>query len=237
MVESTELIVVEKLSNLEFFERFAAPGRIGLVGGPQPIDAAIRVAQKKQRLDLSRSLYSHAFFCEGQRVDGWHWVLESDIDFAPERVQIGVQESRIDKYESVVDYPHVAVLDFRILSEDANRMTALGLELLAKRTRYSLRDIADIWLGLHHPQIRGRSRSSRDEKRALVCSAFVQHLCRSIGLDLAPDVATKLTTPEDIVQTSVPHVRYQRLADEAPPLGERLRTMKTVTKRLGRTRR
>jgi len=233
MVAKTETVVIEKLSNREFFERFAAPGRIGLVGGPQPIDAAIRIAQKKQRLDLSRSYYSHAFFCEGMRVDGWHWVLESDIDFAPERVQIGVQENRIDKYANEKDYPHVAILDFRIDYEEAKRMTARGLELLAKRTRYSLRDVGSMWLGLHHPQFRGRSQGKRDEQRALVCSAFVQHLCRSVGIDLAPDISTKLTTPEDISQTSVAHVRYVRFADEIPFLPDPIEKLrKKVARRL-----
>ncbi|MGC4069349.1 MAG: hypothetical protein QM784_32810 [Polyangiaceae bacterium] len=118
MGSSIETIVVGNMTNLEFFERFAALGRIGLVGGPQPIDAAIRSAQKKQRLDGIRSLFSHAFFCEGLRADGWNWVLESDIDFAPERVQIGVQESRIDKYADSAAYPHLAILDFG-LSKDA----------------------------------------------------------------------------------------------------------------------
>lgn len=233
MVSKSESILIDKLTNQQFFERFAAPGRIGLVGGPQPIDAAIRSVQKKQRLDQSKSYYSHAFFCEGMRVDGWHWVLESDIDLGPERVQFGVQENRIDKYYSEKDYPHVAILDFRISYEDAKRMTALGLELLAKRTRYSLRDVGSMWLGLHRPNLRGRSRTSENEQRALVCSAFVQHLCRSVGVDLAPDISTKLTTPEDIAQTSIAHVRYVRFAEEIPFLPDPIdRLRKKVARRL-----
>jgi hypothetical protein len=225
MGSNIETIVVGNMTNLAFFERFAALGRIGLVGGPHPIDAAIRNVQKKQRLDGTRSLFSHAFFCEGPRADGWNWVLESDIDFAPERVHIGVQESRIDKYADSVAYPHLAILDFGFSTDSAQKMVALGLELLAKRTQYSLRDVAEVWLGLNHPQVRGRGKSGRDDERALVCSAFVQHLCRSIGTDLAPDIATKLTTPEDIFQTSVPHVRYLSLNDENPGLSEAIRAL------------
>lgn len=43
---------------------------------------------------------------------------------------------------------------------------------------------------------------------SMYCSAFVQHLFRRIGLDLAPGVDLKNTTPEDIARTSVPHVTY-----------------------------
>jgi hypothetical protein len=42
----------------------------------------------------------------------------------------------------------------------------------------------------------------------MYCSALVQHLFRKAGLDLAPGVDLKNTTPEDIARTSVPHVTY-----------------------------
>jgi hypothetical protein len=37
---------------------------------------------------------------------------------------------------------------------------------------------------------------------------LVQHLFRKAGLDLAPGVDAKHTTPEDISRTLVPHVTY-----------------------------
>jgi hypothetical protein len=36
----------------------------------------------------------------------------------------------------------------------------------------------------------------------------VQHLYRQIGIDLAPGIHAKNTTPEDISATLVPHTRY-----------------------------
>jgi hypothetical protein len=42
----------------------------------------------------------------------------------------------------------------------------------------------------------------------MFCSAFVQHLFRKTGIDLAPGVDGKNTTPEDISRTTVPHVTY-----------------------------
>jgi hypothetical protein len=40
------------------------------------------------------------------------------------------------------------------------------------------------------------------------CSALVQHLFRKTGLDLAPGVTDKHTTPEDLERTTVPHATY-----------------------------
>jgi len=42
----------------------------------------------------------------------------------------------------------------------------------------------------------------------MYCSAFVQHLFRKIGFDLAPGVSGKNTTPEDLARTLIPHTRY-----------------------------
>ena len=39
-------------------------------------------------------------------------------------------------------------------------------------------------------------------------SALVQHLFRKAGLDLAPGVDLKNTTPEDIARTAIPHTTY-----------------------------
>lgn len=203
----SDVVLVDNLSNLDFFAKFAAPGRVGLVGGPDFLEKAIRRAQRKQREDRTWSDYGHAFMLQGTRVDGWHWVIESDIDIHRERAQIGVQENRIDKYESGDAYPHVAILDFRVTSEQANKMLALGLDLLARRTQYSLREVLAAYLGLRKPDARSKTpRLAQD--RAMFCSAFVQRLYLEVGIDFADDVDTKLTTPEDIAQTGVPHVAY-----------------------------
>ena len=50
----------------------------------------------------------------------------------------------------------------------------------------------------------------------MYCSAFVQHLFRKAGIDLAPGVHDKNTTPEDISRTTVPHVTYLLKRDPPP---------------------
>src|SRR6187549_1744168 len=62
-----EAIVVEGLSNAEFFERYAAPGRIGLYGGPELINRAINRAQRHLNEDHAWSRWSHAFVFQGRR--------------------------------------------------------------------------------------------------------------------------------------------------------------------------
>jgi hypothetical protein len=42
----------------------------------------------------------------------------------------------------------------------------------------------------------------------MYCSAFVQWVFRKAGLDLAPGVDYKNTTPKDIACTPLPHVKY-----------------------------
>src|SRR2546421_6769831 len=43
-----------------------------------------------------------------------------------------------------------------------------------------------------------RSENVMSRQCSMYCSAFVQHLFRKIGVDLAPGVDAKNTTPEDI---------------------------------------
>ena len=82
-----------------------------------------------------------------------------------------------------------------------------GLELVATRARYSLRELVGTLIALRHPQWRSRTNLLARE-RSLYCSAFVQHLFRNAGVELAPGVDGKNTTPEDISRTPVPHMTY-----------------------------
>ncbi len=202
-----ERVLVGGLTNAEFLTTHAAAGRVGLIGGPSLIEKVIRRAQRRQRADGSWSEWGHAFLFQGKRPDGKHWVLESDIDVHRERAQIGVQENRIDKYFDDIAYPHVAVLDFGMSEPQAHVMIGEGLRLLAERTQYSLREVLAAYWKLKKPSEReGKNRLARE--RAMFCSAFVQHLFVQVGIDFANDVETKLTTPEDIIQTTVPHTAY-----------------------------
>jgi hypothetical protein len=85
---------------------------------------------------------------------------------------------------------------------------------VATRARYSLRELAGTLLALRRPELRSRENlMSRD--CSMYCSAFVGHLFRLSGLDLAPGVDFKNTTPEDIARTGIAHTTYL-LEREAP---------------------
>jgi hypothetical protein len=79
--------------------------------------------------------------------------------------------------------------------------------LVANRTRYSVRELLGTLIALHQPEWRGRQNLLARES-SMFCSALVQHLFRKAGLDLAPGVDLKHTTPEDIARTALPHVAY-----------------------------
>ena len=90
-----------------------------------------------------------------------------------------------------------------------------GLELVADRARYSLRELLGTLIALRRPEYRGRKNLLARE-RSLYCSALVQHLFRKTGVDLAPGIDAKHTTPEDISRTPVPHVAYLLQRTSAP---------------------
>jgi hypothetical protein len=202
-----QLVEVRGLSNGEFLERYARPGRVGLVGGADWVDRNIRRAQKGARGDRAPSDFSHAFLFEGERLDGAQWVIESDIDIRPKHVRLGVQENRLSDFYDARDYPNVAVLDFGLTAAEVRIVLVAALELLASNARYSLREIAGTLIALNQRSLRSRDNLLAREQ-SMYCSAFVQHCFDRIGIDLAPNVPAKNTTPEDIAHSPVPHTAY-----------------------------
>jgi hypothetical protein len=196
------------MTNQEFIERHAKPGAVGLVGGPLLIDQMVRRAQKRQTADGENSPFSHAFVFSGKRQDGHYWVIESDIDLHSTHARIGVQENRVAKYFDRKDYDALAILDFGIEPAAAEKVIGLGLELVASRAQYSLREIMALYVSLKRPARRAGKSNALSQDRALFCSALVQQLYLAIGIDFHPDIDTKLTTPEDIFQTKIPHARH-----------------------------
>ena len=197
-------IVLTGLSNREFLERYAHPGRIGLSGGVTLIDKAICRAERHLDASEKWGAWSHAFVFQGRRLDGHHWVIESDLQIHRKHLQFGVQENRVSKYFDEGLYTELAVLDFGLSETQTQRLLAEALELAANRARYSLRELFGTFLALRHPALRSRTNLLAREK-SMYCSAFVQHLFRKAGLDLAPGVDPKNTTPEDIARAQVPH--------------------------------
>jgi hypothetical protein len=201
------IVRVPEMTNGEFLERYARAGRIGLVGGATVVDQAIRRAERHVDEQGRWSRWSHAFIFEGKRVDGRHWLLESDIHLARKHWRLGAQENRIDKYFDAATFPALAALDFGLTAAQTRTMLTEGLELVAGRARYSLRELVGTLVALRHPQLRGR-RNLLAREGAFYCSALVQHLYRKCGVDLAPALDGKNTTPEDLARTVTPHTTY-----------------------------
>jgi len=202
------MVVVNGLSNREFLELHARAGRIGLSGGITLIDKAICRAERHLDEHDQWGCWSHAFLFEGRRADGHHWVIESDMQVHRKHIQLGVQENRVSKYYDERLYTSLAVLDFGLAETQIACLLQAGLELVANRARYSLRELFGTLIALKRPALRGRQ-NPLARKCSMYCSALVQHVCRQAGLDLAPGVDLKHTTPEDIARTAAPHVMYR----------------------------
>lgn len=207
MQTTTSPVIVEGISNREFLERYARPGRVGLSGGITLVDKAICRAQRHLDDERRWGIWSHAFVFQGHRADGHQWVIESDLQLHKKHIQLGVQENRITKYFNEENYTTLAVLDFGLNAEQTNTIIAEGLEMVATRTKYSLRELIGTLISLRRPELRGAENVMARE-RSIYCSAFVQHLFRKAGIDLAPGVEGKNTTPQDISLTPVPHTAY-----------------------------
>ena len=199
--------LITGLSNAEFFAKFGGPGRVGLVGGTTLLDRVICRAQRHVDQNKQWSFWSHAFLIQGERVDGHCWVIESDLDIHRKHIRLGVQENRIDKFFNEELYATVAVLDFQLSADQAQKVVCEGLNLVADRARYSLRELVGTLVGLRHQTLRSKANILAREK-SFFCSACVQYLFRRANIDLVPGLDVKHTTPEDLARSSLPHTTY-----------------------------
>lgn len=210
-----ETIIVEGLTNQEFFEKYAAPGRVGLIGGPELINRLISRAQRHLNPDRAWSRWSHAFLLQGRRHDGHHWVVESDLDIKRKHIRLGVQENRTAKYFDDTAATSVAILDFHLTPEQERRVLTGALDHVAAGIRYSLREIAGTVWAMRHPGWCPKENLLAREK-AFYCSSFVRHVFAQAGIDLAGDIAVKNTTPEHIFKSPLPHTQWVLARGEAP---------------------
>jgi hypothetical protein len=194
---ATRLVRVEGLSNAEFLEQHAGPGRIGLCGGNEVINRVIRKLQYHVTADGHRSPWSHAFLFSGRRMDKRHWVLESDLDLRHKQIRLGVQENRIDRYHDEAQYPNLAIIDFGLDEAQTEAVLTSGLELLAGLRQYALRELVGTLLSMQLDGLR-RRRNLFEVEGSLYCSAMVQHCFQSVGVEFAPGVHHKNITPHDI---------------------------------------
>lgn len=211
---ANETVRLADLSNEQFLKLHARPGRIGLSGGLTLIDKAICRAERHLDEKERWGLWSHAFLFQGTRADGHHWIIESDLQVHRKHIQLGVQENRVSKYYNEDLYTNLAVLDFGLEEEHTAALLSEALELVATRARYSLRELLGTFFALKRPELRSQN-NVLARQCSMYCSAFVQHLFRKTGFELAPGVDGKNTTPEDISRSPVPHTTYL-LQREAP---------------------
>lgn len=202
-----KIVELTGLTNEQFFTRHAAPGRVALAGGTALIDRVICRAQRHVDEDEKWSCWSHAFLIQGPRLDGHTWVIESDLDLQRKHIRLGVQENRITKYYDEQLYSSVAILDFGLTPQQVTAVLSGGLNLVADRTQYSIRELLGVLVAMRHQHLRGKSNLlSRD--KSLFCSAMVHHLFQSAGIDLVPGLEVKHTTPEDVFRSTLPHTTY-----------------------------
>jgi hypothetical protein len=210
-----ETIIVEGLTNQEFFERHAAPGRVCLVGGPELINRLISRAQRHLNDEHEWSRWSHAFLLQGRRHDGHHWVIESDLDIKHKHIRLGVQENRLAKYHDGTANTSVAILDFGLTPAQEKAVLANALELVSQGIRYSLREIAGTVWAMRHPGWCPKENLLAREQ-AFYCSSFVRHVFAQAGVDLANGISEKNTAPEHISRSTLPHTKWIMTRGEAP---------------------
>jgi hypothetical protein len=202
-----QIVRVTGLSNQEFLNQHARTGCVGLAGGRTLVDMAIGRAQRHLDTAWRWSQWSHAFLFQGRRGDDHHWVIESDLQFHHKHIQLGVQENRLAKYYKSRLYTKLAVIEFNLTEAQQGSLIREALELVATRVRYSLRELVGTLIALRHQRLRKNSNLlARDN--ALFCSAMVRHIFRKSGLDLAPGVEVKHTTPEDIARSPLASKMY-----------------------------
>jgi hypothetical protein len=205
-------------SNREFLETHVGTARIGLCGGNDLINKAIRKMQWQVTADGRRSPWSHAFLFSERRSDGQFWVLESDLDLRHKQIRLGVQENRMSKYFDENEFPNLAVIDFGLSTEQSNAVVTEGLNLLSGLSTYSLTELLGTLMAMSRTGLRAKENLLAREG-ALYCSAMVQHCFDAINYDLKPNVDTKNITPHDLFRTPQAHTGYHLIREQ--PKGPR----------------
>jgi len=213
----SNFVQISGKSNQEFLQTYAGAGRVGLACGSYQVDKLLRKAQKHATPDKQWGLWSHALIFQGERADGHHWVIESDLDIHRNHVRLGAQENRVSKYYDEALFPSLAVLDFGLEKTQVATVVSEGLEMISGRARYSIAELIGTLVGLRIPSRRGKP-NLLSKENSFYCSAFVQHLFSKCGVHLVPGVEAKRNTPEDLFRSPVPHVTYllERTSSDKP---------------------
>jgi hypothetical protein len=204
MQPGRQVIAISGISNREFLDCYAKAGCIGLCGGSTWVDKAICRAERHLDDNEQWGTWSHAFIFQGRRCDGHHWVIESDLQIHHKHIQLGVQENRASKYDDEQLYRNLAVYDFGLNDQQVACLLTAALDLAAGHTRYSVRELFGTLLSLRYSRLRSQP-NLLARQSSVFCSAFVRRLFSGVGIDLAPEVDIKNTTPEHIALSSLPH--------------------------------
>lgn len=191
------------MTNSAFFDLYAKPGTIGLVGGTALIDKGIRKAQKILTSNKQDSLWSHVFIVNGRRQDNQIWIIESDLEFHSKQIKLGVQENRISKYDKEEEFPNVAILDFNLSTTAADAVIGEALNLVALKTQYSIREVFGVLYNVLNQQSRLKENVFK-QQNSLFCSAFVQKCYHVIPLQFNNQITASQLAPNDIYTTSLP---------------------------------
>jgi hypothetical protein len=170
---------------------------VGLACGDTLIDRMIARAERHVDPEKAWGRWTHAFIIGERRCDGQLWVLESDLDIHRKHIRLGAQENRIGKYDDEELYTSLALLDFGLAPEAVTQLLAGGLDLVASRTRYSIRELVGTLIALRHPKMLAKE-NPLERPESLYCSAFVRCLFLKAGIDLTPGLDIKHTAPENI---------------------------------------
>lgn len=200
--------IIKDISNKDFIETYAKPGCIGLVGADTPIDNSIKKMQKYITADGKSSLWSHAFIYSGLREDGQWWIIESDLEFHSRKIDLGVQENRAEKYFDEKIFPNLAILNFNLDEDKQKLVVGEGLNLVAARTEYSIKEVFGALYTLLKKEDRG-SKNKMEKENSFFCSAMVQHCYTQVKINLTTGINLKQLAPEDIATTPIHHNQYR----------------------------
>ncbi len=194
---------------LNFFKQYYAPGRVCIIGLPNPIYRLIRDGQSGLTRDGKPSRYNHTFLMGGIRDDGRNdgsiYIYESDLHVSvPDwEVKNGVMESRITKW-CLDDLMYAAVLGVDLSQQETE-------SLLRKALWYSYDEIhlrypvGSLFWTLWAITTGHLSRKNIfNSTQAVQCAAFVRLCYQSINRDIMA-AGTDLfnTSPEGISQSQV----------------------------------
>jgi hypothetical protein len=93
--------------------------------------------------------------------------------------------------------PKPSNIHFVPAPEKVMQLLAGGLDLVASRTRYSLRELVGTLVALRHPAMLAKE-NPLERPESLYCSAFVRYLFLKVGMDLTPGLDIKNTAPENL---------------------------------------